>query len=71
QLDRGSTLLQIETGFCRNDVLMVLTVISNRELSKLNQLVMEIDSDAFVIISQVNEVRARGFSMQKVYVKEM
>ena len=70
QLDRGSTLLHAETGFCRNDNLMVLTVISNRELSKLNQLVMEIDPDAFVIISQVNEVRGRGFSTQKVYVKE-
>ena len=50
---------------------MVLTVISARELSKLNQFVMDIDQNAFVIISQVNEVRGRGFSMQKVYVKDM
>lgn len=70
QLDRGSTLIQAETGFCRNKNLMVLTVISSRELSKLNQFVMDIDPNAFVVISQVNEVRGRGFSMQKVYVKD-
>lgn len=70
QLDRGSTLIQAETGFCRNKNLMVLTVINSRELSKLNQFVMDIDPNAFVVISQVNEVKGRGFSMQKVYVKD-
>lgn len=71
QLDRGSTLIHAETGLRRNKNLMVLTVISARELSKLNQFVMDIDPSAFVVISQVNEVRGRGFSMQKVYIKDM
>lgn len=71
ELDRGSTLIHAETGFCRNNNPMVLTVVSTRELSKLNQFVMEIDPNAFVVISQVNEVRGRGFSMQKVYVKDI
>lgn len=71
QLDRGSTLIHAETGLCRNKNLMVLSAISNRELPKLNQLVMEIDPNAFVVISQVNKVRGRGFTMQKVYAKEI
>lgn len=71
QLDRGSTLMHAETGLCRNKNLVVLSVISNRELPKLNQLVAEIDPDAFVVISQVNEVKGRGFSTQKVYAKEV
>jgi uncharacterized membrane-anchored protein YitT (DUF2179 family) len=71
QLDRGSTLIHAETGLCRNNNPVVLSVISNRELPKLNQLVMEIDPDAFVVISQVNEVRGRGFTTQKVYAKEI
>lgn len=71
QLDRGSTLIHAETGLCRNKNLMVLSAISNRELPKLNQLVMEIDPNAFVVINQVNEVRGRGFTMQKVYAKEI
>ena len=71
QLDRGSTLMHAETGLCRNKNLVVLSVVSNRELPKLNQLVMEIDPNAFVVISQVNEVKGRGFSTQKVYAKEI
>ncbi|WP_163192223.1 YitT family protein [Clostridium thermarum] len=66
-LDRGSTLIEAETGYCRNHSLVVLTVITNRELPKLNQLVSSIDPKAFMIINQVNEVRGRGFTMDKIY----
>ncbi|GKX67198.1 YitT family protein [Inconstantimicrobium mannanitabidum] len=66
-LDRGSTLIQAETGYFHNDNLVVLTVISNRELPKLNELVLAIDPKAFMIISRVNEVKGRGFTMDKSY----
>jgi len=66
-LDRGSTLIQAETGYQRKKSLVVLTVISNRELHKLNELVLSIDPKAFMIINQVNEVKGRGFSMEKQY----
>ena len=45
----------------------VLTVVSGRELSKLNELVMGLDSNAFMIINQVSEVRGRGFTLHKEY----
>ena len=70
----GSTRTKVEiytqTGYLRNDQPMILTVVSNRELMRLNQLVQEIDPHAFMIIGNVNEVRGRGFSQQKVYKKE-
>ena len=68
QLDRGSTLIEVETGYMHNEQKMVLTVVSNRELVRLNQLVMEIDPNAFMVISKVNEVKGRGFTEQKVYL---
>lgn len=71
KLDRGSTLVYAETGLCHDEVKMVLTVISNRELVKLNQIVNEIDPAAFMIIHQVNEVKGRGFTMERVYEKEL
>lgn len=71
QLDRGSTLVHAETGFYKDSVKMVLTVISNRELMKLNQMVNEIDPSAFMIINQVNEVKGRGFSLDRLYAKEV
>ena len=67
RLDRGTTFLKAETGYMNNDQPIVLTVLSNRELVKLNQLVMDIDPKAFMIISHVNEVKGRGFSTQKIY----
>lgn len=69
ELDRGSTLIYGETGYLHQEQPIVLTVISNRELARLNQLVMEIDPNAFMIIGKVNEVKGRGFSTQKVYQK--
>ena len=70
RLARGTTLVYTQTGYLRNDQPMILTVVSNRELMRLNQLVQEIDPHAFMIIGNVNEVRGRGFSQQKVYKKE-
>lgn len=67
QLDRGTTFLQAETGYLNIDRPIILTVISNRELVKLNKLVMDIDPKAFIIISHVNEVKGRGFTVQKIY----
>lgn len=66
-LDRGSTLIHAETGYYHSENLVVLTVISNRELSKLNELVISIDPKAFMIINRVNEVKGRGFTMDKIY----
>nr|WP_243764556.1 DUF2179 domain-containing protein [Bittarella massiliensis (ex Durand et al. 2017)] len=42
-----------------------MTVVSQRELTALNKLVQEIDGEAFLVISKVNEVRGRGFSLGK------
>lgn len=66
QLDRGTTLIQAETGFLHRESHLVLTVVSNRELIRLNKLVMEIDPAAFMIISKVNEVKGKGFTQPKV-----
>jgi uncharacterized membrane-anchored protein YitT (DUF2179 family) len=66
-LDRGSTLIHAETGYLGNESQVVLTVISNRELSKLNELVLSIDPKAFIIINRVNGVKGRGFTLDKLY----
>ena len=66
-MDRGSTLFCGETGYCRNKCMIVLTVVTNRELPRLNQLVLSIDPRAFMIINRVNEVRGRGFTLDKIY----
>lgn len=70
QLDRGTTFLQAQTGYLNVDQPIILTVISNRELVKLNKMVMDIDPKAFIIISHVNEVKGRGFTSKKIYTSK-
>lgn len=66
-LDRGATLFEVEGGHTRTESYAVLTVLSKRELVSLKNLVAGIDPDAFLIVGQVNEVRGRGFTMDKKY----
>lgn len=69
ELDRGTTMLKSITGYMKNEYPVVLTVVSNRELPQLNDLVLSIDERAFMIISKVNEVKGRGFTFKKEYIE--
>lgn len=65
KLDRGSTFLKAETGYLHEDAMIVMTVVSNREIAKLNQVVLDIDPKAFVVINEAKEVMGRGFTLHK------
>jgi len=67
QVDRGVTLLHGQGGYLGNETELVLTVISNRELIKVEKLIHQIDPECFMVVSRVSEVRGRGFSMNKEY----
>ncbi len=67
QIDRGVTLLDGEGGYLHQETKLVLSVISNRELIKVEKLVRDIDPECFMVVSRVSEVRGRGFSMNKKY----
>ena len=53
----------------KNEYPGVMTVVYNRELPRLNELVLNIDDHAFMVVSKVNEVRGRGFTFKKEYIK--
>jgi uncharacterized membrane-anchored protein YitT (DUF2179 family) len=65
KLDRGVTLLHGEGGYLRDQKDVVLSIVSNREVVKVEQIVHEIDPTCFIIINRVSEVKGRGFSMNK------
>lgn len=67
ELDRGSTLIRAEGGYLRHETMQVVTVVSKREVFKVNEKVKEIDPEAFIVIGQVGEVRGRGFTKGRVY----
>lgn len=66
-LDRGVTILHSEGGYTHEPTSLLLTVVSNRELPKLERLIHSIDPECFMIVSRVTEVSGRGFSLDKHY----
>lgn len=67
QIDRGVTLLNGEGGYLHLGTQVILSVISNRELFKVEKLAHEIDPECFMVVSRVSEVKGRGFSLNKNY----
>ncbi len=65
KLDRGTTFLKSETGYLRKDTMTLMTVVSNREMIRVQQIVKEIDPKAFIVINEVKEVMGRGFTIRK------
>lgn len=65
RLDRGTTFLKTESGYMREESMTIMTVVSNREIARLNQIVLDIDSKAFIIIHEAKEVMGRGFTLHK------
>ena len=65
QVNRGVTILHGEGGYGRDHTEVILSVVSNRELPRLQQLARAIDPDCFMIVSQVTEVWGRGFTLDK------
>lgn len=67
RLGRGATLLEGRGAYTGNRKEVVLTVINNLQLKRLEELVFAIDSQAFVIIENTLNVIGKGFSGRKTY----
>ncbi len=65
QVDRGVTLLHGKGGYRDQDTEVILSIMSNHELPKIERLARDIDPNCFMIISRVTEVWGRGFSYGK------
>ena len=70
RVDRGCTLLHGEGGYLHQPKEVIMSVVSNHELVKIEHLARQIDPNCFIIISQVTEVLGRGFTYGKKEVRE-
>lgn len=57
ELDRGVTMLDGESGYLHNRTQMIFSVISNRELPKVERIIRGIDPESFMVVSRVSEVK--------------
>ena len=65
-VDRGVTLLHGRGGYSQEETDVILSIISDHELPKLEKLARSIDPACFMIVTQVKEVWGRGFTYSKV-----
>lgn len=62
ELERGATGLHGRGLYTGLDKMMILCVVSSKEVVNLKEIVHEIDPGAFVIVTDVREVMGVGFS---------
>ena len=70
KVDRGVTMLHGEGGYLRQQTEVILSVVSNHEMPKIEQLARGIDPDSFMIVTRVTEVWGRGFTYSKHYAEK-
>lgn len=61
EIDRGVTRITSQGGYTGDDRPMLMTVVSQGELTHLKQLVKAIDPESFFIITNATEVFGKGF----------
>lgn len=62
RLDRGATFLYGQGSYSGKDTKVVLTAVKKQQISELKELVVELDSDAFIIFQDAHQVLGDGFS---------
>ena len=62
KLDRGVTYLDGEGYYSGNQTKVILSVVKRQQLAELKQLVVDIDSEAFIIVQEAHQVWGDGFS---------
>ena len=60
-MHRGVTLLEGEGYYTHEQTKVVMTAISNKQLTELKELVTQVDPDAFMIIQDSHQILGEGF----------
>ena len=67
RLGRGVTFIDATGGYTGQPRRVILTVVHNHQLKRLEELVYELDPAAFTIIGTTFNVLGEGFATRKVY----
>lgn len=61
ELERGCTIFHGKGGFSGNDTRILYTVLYRKQFIKLKNFIKEVDSRAFITVSEAHEVLGEGF----------
>lgn len=65
EMNRGVTLLHGQGGYSGRERDVVYVVVGRSEIVKLKNLILDIDPDAFIAISEAGDVIGQGFSAER------
>ena len=65
ELQAGVTLSHIQTGLLEKNQKSVICIIPSRKLYHANEIINEIDPEAFITITKIKEVHGRGFTAER------
>ena len=68
KLQAGVTMIEIQTGALQERQQGVMCVIPNRKLFSAKEMIQSVDPAAFITITQVKEVRGRGFTLERNFM---
>jgi uncharacterized membrane-anchored protein YitT (DUF2179 family) len=67
QLKRGATLIKGAGAYTGEEKEIILTVVNNYQIKRVEEIAFKIDPDAFLITENTFNVLGKGFSTRKVY----
>lgn len=66
EADRGVTVLEASGAYTNQKRPVLMCVIPNRDYSALEDSITALDKEAFIIVTDVHEVRGRGFTYPNI-----
>lgn len=65
EIERGVTVLDARGGYTNESRVLMISVLSSRQLVELKEKIKEIDEKSFLIVGQITEVFGEGFTNLK------
>jgi len=67
-LDRGCTIIDARGGYTKIKRDMLMVVVTLKQYPVLIEIIHSIDKSAFVIVTDINEVKGKGFTLKSEYL---
>ncbi len=68
KIDRGTTIMKALGGYTKKETHVLMVVIDTKDYPLLIDSIYSIDETAFIIVSDINEVKGRGFTIKSEYL---
>ena len=65
ELNMGVTVMHARSGYFNKETEVLVSAMSNRDMNRVKDKVLEIDNTAFMTISSVREITGRGFTLAR------